>query len=163
LREKRIRRVSVRAEDAITGFAGAAITVLNPAEDVVRGDNDDSVVFKMSWEGHGVLFCGDITARAMERISGYGELLRNEIIKVPHHASGLGKAEAVKDFFAAVSPKYAVMTSGHDTVGRTRCSDVIKTLENMKVRCYDTGSDGAVIVTLGKNRLSIKDQHDKNN
>ena len=82
---------------------------------VARGDpiltvNDNSLVVRVSAAGRHVLFAGDIEEEAEElMVEHYGNALRADILKVPHHGSRTSSTEA---FVAATRPLVAVISCG---------------------------------------------------
>ena len=93
IKEKNIRRITVRSGDTIVGLGGAKIYVLNPSNDISLSDsNDDSIVFRLVYKNFSALFCGDISSKTMEKLLGYeSPMLRSDIIKVPHHGGNMGE------------------------------------------------------------------------
>ena len=72
--------------------------------------NDNSLVVRLQVAGRSVLFAGDIEAEAEELLVGrYGDSLRADIVKVPHHGSRTSSTAA---FANATRPAVAVISCG---------------------------------------------------
>ena len=74
-------------------------------------ENDNSLVFRLRYEGFSMLFCGDIESKAEELLLENRNDLQADVLKVAHHGSNSSSSEM---FLKAVSPKYAVISSGED-------------------------------------------------
>ena len=94
-------------------LGGAELTFLSPPSDMEFADlNDASIVFRLSWQDHAVLFTGDAGTDAEQRILDEGYPVRSDLIKVPHHGS---LSSSSPDFLHAVSPRWAVFTTVRDS------------------------------------------------
>ncbi len=73
------------------------------------GANDDSLVIQARFGQIEVLLTGDVTALEQRDLVGdFGNQLRSEVLKVPHH----GSADFAPTFVSAVSPTWAVISVG---------------------------------------------------
>jgi len=145
LRKNRIRRIIVNDGDEITGFGDAKILVLNPARAVQDiNSNDSSLVLKMIYNNFSALFCADISSRPMERIMAYGDILRSDIVKMPHHGGDMGDMIVAKRFFDLVSPQVSVTSVG----GRYGSSKISKKtrelIDSLDSTNYETKKEGAI-------------------
>lgn len=141
---KQIPRFAVKRGDVINGPGGFKIAVLNPPEKKYGSANDDSVVFKLlTPRANSFLFCGDATSEVMADMLSYGGLLRSDVIKVPHHGSGLGDMISAASFFDKVRPGYAVINAKNDDeINGTLLAGFRKSVTEVFV----TSEAGAVIV-----------------
>jgi competence protein ComEC len=146
IRKKRIRRIIVNDGDEIAGFGQAKIFVLNPVEAARNIDpNDSSLVLKITYNNFSALFCGDISSEVMERINGqYSDLLRSDIVKMPHHGGDVGDRAVVKRFFDLISPQVSVTSAG----GRYGSSKISKKtrelIDSLDSTNYGTNEEGAI-------------------
>lgn len=77
----------------------------------VREPNNASIVAKMVWKEHEVLFTGDIEREVEEQLLFSGMNLDADVLKVPHHGSKTSSSEA---FLLAVDPELALISVGKD-------------------------------------------------
>ncbi len=157
--KKGIRRLVIADRDEVTGFDDARLYVINPPDDRNFSDpNDNSVVIKLEYKNFGALFCGDISSNAMERIISYGELLKSDILKVPHHGGSMGKESVAVRFFEEVSPKISVISSGGGPYSR----NLSKPNATFKSINYNTKLNGAVNITTDGSDFEVRSFYPKN-
>jgi len=78
-------------------------------------ENESCLVFKLHIEGVSVMITGDIDEECMNTLSEmYGENLKSDVIKVPHHGSKYSYSDV---FIDMVSPGYAVFQVGRNNFG----------------------------------------------
>lgn len=142
--KKGIRRLVIADRDEITGFDRVRLYVINPPQGQGLSDaNNNSVVIKLDYKKFGALFCGDISSNAMERIMSYGELLKSDVLKVPHHGGSMGKESVAHRFFDEVSPRVSVISSG----GRFHSRDLSEISTFFTSVNYNTKLNGAINIT----------------
>ncbi len=126
------------------------INVLHPAQNNYLALNDTSLVLKLEYENHEMLFCGDIEAAAQAEILKRGEAVEARILKVPHHGS---KTSASQEFMDRVSAKTAVISCGSNVFGHPsqRMLDVLE-----ESRIYRTDLNGAVIIRIKNDAYSVE-------
>ncbi|MBP7056236.1 MAG: DNA internalization-related competence protein ComEC/Rec2 [Candidatus Omnitrophica bacterium] len=146
IKRKGIRRIKVREGDVLE-LEGSRFFILNPqkGEDALTS-NDDSIVAKLVSGPTSVLFCGDIQEKSIKRILSYGEFLRSDIIKIPHHGSNIGDENTVRNFLKIVSPQTAVISNGSGIYGDVGNKPVIDALTSLNIMSYETKDAGAVIL-----------------
>jgi len=149
LRSEKVEHLSVERGDLIR-IGDADIYVLNPGQrEKSLGPNDRSVVTKISAPEFTALFTGDITSFAMTGIFSCKDLLKTDILKVPHHGGRLGDMEIVDRFFETVSPETAVISCSSKEAAAGRVD-----LPDSKI--YLTGTHGAVkILALSDGDIEI--------
>ena len=157
IKSKKIRRVIVGDGDEITGFGNARIFVLNPLKtDRDVDPNDSSIVLKMAYDKFSAIFCGDISSEAMGHVMTYGELLRSDLIKIPHHGGNVGDKMVVKRFLDLVSPQVSVTSSG----GRYKFSRISRDtqglIDSLNSANYGTKREGAIIITSDGRGFKVK-------
>ncbi|MDR3763395.1 MAG: ComEC/Rec2 family competence protein [Acidobacteriota bacterium] len=128
---------------------GVEFEVLSPPADWVlkpRGQDDSSMVLRVSYAGRSVLLAGDIHRR-MERILAeeYGAALHVDLLKVPHHGSATSTSAELLD---AVRPQWAVLSCGVRNPFRHPRPEVIGRLAAEGARVYRTDLFGPVTFYL---------------
>ncbi|MGA2752575.1 MAG: ComEC/Rec2 family competence protein [Terracidiphilus sp.] len=131
---------SFRAGDTFT-FGSTQVNVLAPFRDYVPGaepTNNDSLVLHVGYGATSVMLEGDAEApieQAMLAEPG----LASTLLKVGHHGS---ITSTRPEFFARVSPQWAVISCGlHNRYGHPR-EEVLEELEEAHVRTFRTDISG---------------------
>ena len=137
----------IAAGSEITGFGDVKLYVLNPPEGGNFSDlNDNSVVIKLRYEKFGAIFTGDISSEAMEQIGAYDNLLKSDVLKMPHHGGSLGKKMVTDKFFRQISAQVSVTSSG----GRYNSRLKKNRFSGSSAENYNTKINGAItILTKG--------------
>jgi competence protein ComEC len=143
------------AGDALAGFDGARIEVLNPPHTTVAtnlSDNDASVVLRIAHGETSILLTGDAGARAFEFMRGAGRDVRGQVLKAPHHglASGFDRA-----FVESVAPEFVVI-SGSGYRAHQRIDDRVERYAPLCSTVLDTQTSGAVIVEMNADGIDMR-------
>ncbi len=151
-------RVAAKGEPP-TLLAGAEMRVLHPApafrptgKKAYAVDNSRSLVVLVSLQGEKFLFTGDIQADAEALLAREEQGLACDVLKVPHHGSISSSTEA---FVSAVRPQAAIISVGKGNRYRQPSDEVIARYERAGTSVYRTDRDGAVMVTVKNNKLTI--------
>jgi competence protein ComEC len=103
-------------------------------------DNDRSCVLLVHGGGRSLLLTGDISAAAeTQLLTHYGELLRSEVVLVPHHGSAGSSSEA---FIAAVKPQVALISSEFQNRFRHPRPVVLERYRNAGAQTVNTVDSG---------------------
>lgn len=146
----------------MTKAYGLDIKVLHPyrgfftlTDNEAAGENNDSLVVKITGRNKSFLFASDIAEEAEEDLVQLGKWLRSDVLKVSHHGSRTSSSE---DFLRMAAPELGIISVGRDnTFGHPHR----ETLERLrKVRVYRTDRDGAVKVTETPEGLSVRTYRD---
>jgi competence protein ComEC len=151
----------VKVEDGFTrSIGGAQVETLHPAEGWMNGGerkkgwaNNNSLVFRIAFGDHNLLFTGDIEREAETRLLRDDKKLRAHVLKVPHHGS---KTSSTYYFVEEVSPQYAIFPLGYKNIFRFPSKRVLSRYENRGSRILRTDLDGAITVTSDGNELEVK-------
>ena len=157
IRRKSIRRIVVGAGDEVTGFGEAKIFVMNPAkEEDIADSNDNSIVFKLEYKDFSILSCADISSKVMGRLISYGEFLKSDIVKIPHHGGSIGEENTAKEFFEEAAPKVSVISTG----GKYRFFAASKRtrglLDSLQSNIYETKKSGAIRIITNGSKFEVK-------
>ena len=108
--------VVILSEDMTRAFGDAEVALLTKHLDSEAYDqNENSIVSIVSYSNFSVMFTGDITINAEERlVENYGLALSTKILTVPHHGSETSSSE---NFLAMVSPEISVISVGNNSYG----------------------------------------------
>jgi competence protein ComEC len=130
-------------------WEGVGVEVLWPPAGYVvgpRGQDDSSMVLRLSYEGRSVLLVGDIHRRTELAITdaAHGQL-HADLLKVPHHGSNTSSSDELLD---AVRPEYAVISVGVRNSFRHPRMEVLTRLGEHQARVYRTDLLGPVTFYL---------------
>lgn len=140
---------TVTVGDELT-YGKLTIEVLGPIEKL-ETENNNSVVFRLSYGSFSMLFCGDVEEDAEQTLLFHGENLRADVLKVAHHGSDSSTSAA---FLHAVKPQYAVISAGEDRNLLPR-NAVIKRLQEADVKYYRTDLDGTIVIGTDGRTIEI--------
>jgi competence protein ComEC len=144
IKMKNIRRISVREGDLLKAFGGAEIFVLNPEnKERLQDSNDSSLVMKIVYKNISFLFCGDVKGKAISRLIEYGNFLKSDVLKVPHHGGVLGGGKVVADFFGFVAPGASVISVGASNQYNMPSGETMNIVTYSGGNSYLTKDDGA--------------------
>jgi len=142
-----VRRVE-RHEGESFEFDGVKFDVLSPPQGwelKPRGQDDASMVLRVTYAGHSALLVGDIHGR-MEKVlaeeaAAPGHSLHADLLKVAHHGSNTSSCD---EFLDAVRPEYAVISSGVRNPFRHPRPEVIERLAEHRAKTYRTDLFGPI-------------------
>jgi len=135
--------------DRLTFSPTVQIDILNP-EGLSGDQNNDSLVLRLSHKKNTILLAADIGLAAQKTLlKAYGESLKSDLLKIPHHA-----IELERGFLDAVSPKTAVLTIGSNPYGAPDFRIVAR--YRKKARLLRSDRHGTVTVTSNGQGLKIK-------
>ncbi len=142
-----IRRIE-RHEGEEFDFDGVHFEVLSPPADwelKPRGQDDASMVLRLTYAGHTALLLGDIHKRIekmlVEAAEEHHHSLHVDLLKVAHHGSNTSSCE---EFLDAVRPNYAVISSGIRNPFHHPRPEVIERLSEHRAKTYRTDLFGPV-------------------
>ncbi len=107
------------------------------------GDNNRSLVLKLTYGAVSVLFTGDIEREAESFMLQSGQDLRATILKVPHHGSRTSSTEA---FVRAVNPRVAVISVQRDSRFGHPHPDVVERYTTLGAHIFRTDAHGAITI-----------------
>jgi competence protein ComEC len=142
-----VRRVE-RHEGESFEFDGVKFEVLSPPQGwelKPRGQDDASLVLRVTYAGHSALLVGDIHGRMekmlAEEAAAEGHSLHADLLKVAHHGSNTSSCD---EFLDAVRPEYAVISSGVRNPFRHPRPEVIERLAEHHAKTYRTDLFGPI-------------------
>ncbi len=125
-----VAETKLAAGDALD-LNGAELTILGPVVYNAKDDNDNSLVMRLSVNGHAVLFTGDMQFAEEETLKNAD--LAADVLKVGNH----GNPDATGEAFAkAVNPKIAVIST-----------DTLEDTDSANARVQGALSDAAIYIT----------------
>jgi len=122
-------------------LGNADIQVLAPISATSNDLNDHSIVLRVDFGNTSFLFTGDAETKSENKQLITGLNLEADVLKVGHHGS---KTSSSQKYLDAVSPSYAVISSGLNIYGHPD-NDIISQLNAMGVVIYRTDLNGTII------------------
>ncbi len=107
--------------------------------------NNDSLVMKIESDNGSLIFTGDIEIEAEENLNYFGDRLKSDILKVPHHGSRTSSSEA---FIKAVKPDIAVISAGKNNTFKHPHKETMVRYKDAGVKILRTDTNGAVTITM---------------
>ncbi len=140
-----VRRIE-RHEGEVFAFDGVRFEVLSPPGDwelKPRGQDDASMVLRLSYADHSALLMGDIHKRVekmlVDEAEEHHQSLHADLLKVAHHGTS-----SCEEFLDAVRPEYAVISSGIRNPFHHPRPEVIERLAEHRTKTYRTDLFGPI-------------------
>ncbi len=157
MREMRVKKLEVKplgTGDLVDALRPFPVWVLSPdslwqMEGLTL--NQRSLVLRVEIGQTSALFAGDIDGLTEQRLLPWGDFLRSELLKVPHHGS---KASSSDAFLEAVHPKVAVITAGRRNPHGHPSADVIERLDGLAISYHITGREGTLLWTANGEEIT---------
>ncbi|MCT4621179.1 MAG: DNA internalization-related competence protein ComEC/Rec2 [Marinisporobacter sp.] len=132
------------------------IKILHPGKSLILSSGDDinnnSLIVLMEYKGYNILFTGDIEAEGEQEILESYPNLSVDLLKVAHHGSN---SSSTDEFLEVVKPTIAVIQVGKNVHGHPH-KNILNRLKENSAAVFRNDKDGAVIVTLDKEKLKIR-------
>lgn len=157
----RARAKNIEVIEAVRGQVwtfpcGLILEVLGPPDKLYQATssdlNNNSVVTMLHYQGHKMLFTGDIEEAAVEDLLRAGVSLKADLLQIPHHG---GLLTCLPELLTAVDPKLAVIQVGTNSFGHPHAA-TIKALEAAGVITYRNDLDGAITVTINQEKMTAE-------
>lgn len=127
-------------------WQGLTFEMLWPQTRVVRADNDESCVIRVSDGTYSVLLTGDIEEKSELALVGLDSIeLKADILVVPHHGS---KTSSSPSFIEAVSPQLALVSSARFNPWNLPADDVVTRYTSRDIPWFETGRSGQLSVVF---------------
>lgn len=108
------------------------------------GENDRSIILKLSHGNISLLFTGDLeNAGEQDLLARYGQALSSQILKMPHHGS---KSSGSDNFLDTVHPIYAVISCGKNNRFGHPHSFILDQLESRAITYFITHETGNLLL-----------------
>ncbi|MHC1751288.1 ComEC/Rec2 family competence protein [Humidesulfovibrio sp.] len=137
----RLRPQAMAAGEALELGPGVALVAQHPARDyAATGTNDNSLVLRLVWRGHGLaLLPGDVQRDGIEDMLERRRDLRAGVLLLPHHGS---KSSLSGLLYEAVDPRLALVSCGFQNQYRFPNKDVAAELAGRGIELFGTPERG---------------------
>lgn len=152
------RRRHLPIESISTGevlqIDGIKVEVLNSdaSSGSPKSDNNDSAVLRLVYGDRKFLLTGDIEAETETRLLATSELLRADVVKVPHHGS---RTSSTQSFVDAAKPLYAVISVGNRSVFGHPHREALERWKNAEATVMKTGEKGTITISTDGQDLLV--------
>lgn len=155
MKEKKIRLKTPKAGDLYEIGGGTNIEFLTPITgfDNPENLNNSSLVFILSSGNVKTLFTGDVeTGVEKELVYSYGDKLKSQILKSPHHGSRTSSSDL---FIKTVYPESALISLGAGNDYGHPHKEVLNRYQKYGISTYRTDTRGDVTVFLKNGQYQI--------
>ncbi|WP_250277487.1 DNA internalization-related competence protein ComEC/Rec2 [[Clostridium] colinum] len=118
-----------------------------------KDDNNNSIVLKLKYKNHSILFTGDIEKEAEKFLVDNNLNLSANILKIAHHGS---KTSTTKEFLNKVNPNIALISCKKDNIYNHPSEETINILTENNIYIYRTDKNKAISINFYKNKYKIK-------
>ncbi|RKY89284.1 DNA internalization-related competence protein ComEC/Rec2, partial [candidate division KSB1 bacterium] len=105
-------------------------------------EDDNSLVILLVYGKNKILFTGDIGKKGESLLKIWSEILRSDVLKVPHHGSS---TSSTMDFIRIVNPEYAVISVGAFNPFNHPSTDVLNRYALINSKILRTDVDGTIV------------------
>lgn len=145
-----IKRVTTRAGDVLEWGNELFVQVLHPENPLSGKEYSDvnnlSIVLLIRYGKVQMMLAGDIEEDAEREIMKYGEAIKSQILKVPHH--GADTSDYFK-FLKTVSPEVGVIMVGANNAFRHPSPRTLSSYERIATKLYRTDRHGNIRLLVG--------------
>jgi competence protein ComEC len=115
--------------------------------------NDMSAVVHLTYGSNSFLFTGDAETKSENDMLKSKVNLKSDVLMVGHHGS---KSSTSDKFLDAVNPTYAVIQVGKDNNYGHPTAEVLKKLNDKKIKIYRNDQSGNIIFTSNGKDITVK-------
>jgi competence protein ComEC len=153
--EKKIPSILARRGMVLDFGDGAKLTILFPHTDVSRWEtNDASIVARLDYGESSFLLTGDSPMRVENILMGLDKsILDTDVLKAGHHGSRTSTSLAYAN---AVSPEYAIISSGKDNSYGHPHKEVLDILGKVNAKILNTAEIGTITFETDGIRLDLR-------
>jgi len=119
--------------------------------------NNDSIVVRLDFGENSIMMTGDAETEAEKAIvkTYSASELDCDVLKVGHHGA---KTSTTKDFLAAVSPEYAIISCGIDNSYGHPKSEILERLTEAGAKIHRTDKTGNIVLVFDGKDITVKDE-----
>jgi len=114
--------------------------------------NNNSIVIKLVFGSTSFLFTGDVEMEAERDLLAYGQQLRVNVLKVPHHG---GEFSSTISFVELVKPEFAVIMCGKDNKFGHPHAKIVETYQKVGSTILRTDMCGTITMISDGKQLGI--------
>lgn len=128
-------------------------SIISPAVGLLKGENNNSCVLKVSSHNNSVLLTGDIEKQAEAWLLGQqAASLKSAVLIAPHHGS---KTSSSLAFLKAVNPDMILIPAGYKNRFSFPHTEVIERYKALNKPWMNTANQGAITISVKKSQLNL--------
>lgn len=155
---KQGKALAVPAAGTAFALGNAIVQIIGPLS-VHEGDNDNSLVTKVTYGNTSFLFTGDAETAEENELIASGQDLSSTVIKIGHHGSDSSTSAA---FLQAVHPQFAVISVGADNSYGHPTAGVLSRLQSAGITTYRTDMQGTITAISNGTAVAIVPEQNEN-
>jgi competence protein ComEC len=145
---RRIPLQTLREGDVFPLGQGLVLEIVHPPAAGRFSSNNGSLAVRLAHNGRGLAFlCGDAQIPTLRRILRSGRDLQADVLVLPHHGAA---SSLLPEFYDAVSPRLALVSSGRGNPFRFPRPEVLAALEERNIPVLNTAGHGELRVTWSR-------------
>ena len=133
-------------------FGDAELDVLWPLAGGETSTNNDSLVLRLKFGERAILLTGDIEKQAEKSLLDSGQIVRADVVKVPHHGS---KTSSTEDFVRATAPQFAIISVGRHSMFGHPHKEVVQRWQSHGATTLMTGECGTITISTNGKDLTL--------
>ena len=134
--------------------------IISPVAGVLKGENNNSCVLRVSSKQRSLLLTGDIELEAESwLVENEGKRLKSDILIAPHHGS---KTSSSMPFLNLVKPTVVLIPSGYKNRFSFPHDEVLKRYKMLNASWMSTADKGAISVKLENNSFVVRTARSEN-
>lgn len=154
MRQKGMPVRTVTAGQALDLDSKTHLDFWNPGRPQAQTDNENSIVFRMTYGQHSFLFTGDIEGAGLTHCT--SRAVPTDVLKISHHGSVKGTTPQMLELLA---PSITIISVGADNRYGHPHREVRALLKALSGSNYRTDQNGNITLRTDGHRLSVKTQH----
>jgi competence protein ComEC len=124
-------------------------------------DNNNSCVAKVTGPGGSILLTGDIEYEAEKRlVERYGQILRSDILLVPHHGSKTSSSAA---FLETVKPEIGLISRNYFSPWHLPHKTIKERYSSQNIKLIDTALSGQITVKFFEDSYKVEQARENTN
>ncbi|MFC1750384.1 DNA internalization-related competence protein ComEC/Rec2 [Pseudomonadota bacterium] len=131
---------------------GVVFEILHPTDVLLKSENDNSCVLKVTVDEVSLLMTGDIEHSAERQlVSRYQTSLSSDVLVVPHHGS---KTSSTPEFINAVDPDWALIAVGYQNRFKLPNPEILERYRQKGITVLQSSRLGAVSFRVSLHGIS---------
>jgi competence protein ComEC len=151
IQKKKLKVTTAKSGLTLEWETGVIVEMIAPIG-TYDDTNDMSAVVHLTYGSNSFLFTGDAETKSEADMLKSGVNLKSDILMIGHHGS---KSSTSQKFLDAVNPKYAVIQVGKDNNYGHPTAEVLKKLNDKKIKVYRNDQQGNIIFSSNGKDITV--------